>query len=208
MHNWTQADLMAKSRILIKEAKFSPAEIRLLMERGITGKSSVAMQERDAIEMLSNPKRGDIIRIYNQEYRYTANGSRWQEKGEKGWHQQDYTEGKQLSTKELQEKLTSMLPPASRATPKQATIATKNTDTKAPANDTLPSYDRYLDISVAGYSLRLVNGKTESMILLKQNDRYAITSLDDLLKREANPNKHHTIRTQLEHEQKLFGNGN
>ena len=199
---------MAKSRILIKEAKFSPAEIRLLMERGITGKSSVAMQERDAIEMLSNPKRGDIIRIYNQEYLYTANGGRWIEKGEAGFFKQDYAKGIFFTTKELQEKLTSMLPPASRATPKQGNNAVKRTETKTPASDAILPYDRYLDISVAGYSLRLVNGKTESMILLKQNNQYTITSLDDLLKREATPNKHHTIRTQLEHEQKLFDNGN
>lgn len=112
-----------------------------------------------------------------------------------------------LTTRELQEKITNMLPPSSRVKPKQANETTKSGDIIAPVNDTLPAYERYLDITVGGHSLRLVNGKTESIILLQQDGKYSITSLDDLLRKEINPNNHHTIRTQLEHGQKLFGNG-
>ncbi len=46
---------MAKSRILIKEAKFSPAEIRLLMERGITGKEGRTILQEKYINVTTGP---------------------------------------------------------------------------------------------------------------------------------------------------------
>lgn len=69
------------------------------------------------------------------------------------------------------------------------------------------SYDRYLDVNVGSYSLRLIPGESGATILLQKDGEYIQTSLDDLLKAEKNSDNHHIIRTQLKHFEQQFRNG-
>ena len=83
MHNWSQADLMTKSRIL-KDAEFSPAEIRVLMERGITGKEGRAIlpekyinvttgslvRPRTVDEIFLKPEINDVLVVNGERWRF------------------------------------------------------------------------------------------------------------------------------------------
>lgn len=66
------------------------------------GTSQKRIQLLKEIQLFENPIRGDIGTLGGSEYRYTANGQRWQVKDpEKTWAAMDYTEGKQFTLAEL-----------------------------------------------------------------------------------------------------------